>query len=84
MVATEAVGYLMGDPDAGLSLIAAGFTDAGKASDFLRAMKKSGDPDGKAEKEGASVPMPEIGDELWAVAEPASSMRRLRAPPGAG
>ncbi|MFI1161738.1 hypothetical protein [Streptomyces sioyaensis] len=73
LVATETVDYLMGDPDAELSLIAAGFTDAGKASNFLRAMKKRDDPDGQAEKMGISVPMPKIGDELWAVAGPASS-----------
>ncbi|MFG2629815.1 hypothetical protein [Streptomyces sp. NPDC048473] len=74
LVAVEAVDYLMGDPDAELSFIAAGFTDAGKASDFLRAVKKSRDPDGQVEEEGVSVPMPKIGDELWAVAGPASSM----------
>ncbi|MFG2490561.1 hypothetical protein ACGFSD_05765 [Streptomyces caniferus] len=74
LVTAETVGYLMGDPEAEMSIVAAGFTDAGKASDFLRAMKKSNDPDGQAEKKGISVPMPKIGDELWAVATPASSM----------
>ncbi|BCK73669.1 hypothetical protein Srufu_076220 [Streptomyces libani subsp. rufus] len=74
LVTAEAVGYLMGDPEAEMSIVAAGFTDAGKASDFLRAMKKSNDPDGQAEKKGIIISMPKIGDELWAVTNPASSM----------
>ncbi|MFG2530383.1 hypothetical protein [Streptomyces sp. NPDC048516] len=76
MNTAEAAGYLMGDPEAELSIVAAGFTDAGKASDsdFLRAMKNSNAPDGQAEKKGISGPMPKIGDELWAVAMPAGSM----------
>ncbi|MFC5915431.1 hypothetical protein [Streptomyces pulveraceus] len=73
LVATESVDYLMGDPDAQLSIIAAGFTDADKASDFLRAVKKSTGREGQAEKEDASLPMPDIGDEVWAVVGSASS-----------
>ncbi|MFJ2879347.1 hypothetical protein ACIPJN_16945 [Streptomyces sp. NPDC086796] len=72
LVATEAVGYLMGDPDAQLSIIAVGFTDADKASDFLRSVKPT-DQEEQADKEGASLPMPDIGDELWAAVRPASS-----------
>ncbi|MFG3285611.1 hypothetical protein [Streptomyces sp. NPDC048111] len=69
----------MEDPEAKVSFLAAACTDAEKAHAFFNGVKSSHDRDGRAETDGLTVPMPEIGDEQWAVTGPAAQDR-----PGGG
>ncbi|WP_101385999.1 hypothetical protein [Streptomyces sp. TLI_146] len=68
LIVAASVDYLMGDPEAKVSFLAAACSNAEKAHDFFNAVKKSHDGSGRAETDGLTVPMPKIGDEQWAVA----------------
>ncbi|MFJ1802244.1 hypothetical protein [Streptomyces sp. NPDC088180] len=70
LVEGSAVDFLMGEPEAELSIVVLGFDAAQNASSAWRQSTKVRDPRGELEKSGMMVEMPKIADEMWAVAGP--------------
>ncbi|MFE1824790.1 hypothetical protein ACFW9S_38085 [Streptomyces anulatus] len=70
-VAGSGVDFLMGEPDTNLDLIVLGYDTEQKASSIWRQVTQQY-PKEKFDKSGMTVNMPDIADEMWAVAGPAT------------